>query len=485
MGSAAAPIAGEAKALTNSTPTTARGWIALLFGNDAAVDARTYLRVGIALMALKLAVEAAWFYFVDGVVATPALLLVPLMSVRANLLGGSAEQSVIAMAIWSLPFAWVGLSMSVRRAADAGLPPVLGLVFCVPVLNYALMALLATRPTRQAPSPAPTGMTDDGGARPSLVLAATRGVGVSVLVGAPVVALGAAVLGDYGAPLFLSSPFLMGAIAGWLAARDRPVGATRGAAIGALAICVAMALLLLFALEGVICLAMAAPVAIIAGAAGGSVGAAWARPLAPTTARLALLIPLFGLAAPSVPLERMVQSEVIVNAPPERVWPIVLAFPEIPADDADPWLFRAGVAMPLRARIQGVGVGAIRHCEFTTGAFVEPITAWEAPHRLAFDVTEQPSPMRELSPWKHVHAPHLVQSTLRSRRGEFRLEPRAGNRTRLIGRTWYTIAMGPEPYWALWVDAVVHDVHLRVLGHIAKVSTAGGGVAAAAAEKMP
>jgi hypothetical protein len=41
------------------------------------------------------------------------------------------------------------------------------------------------------------------------------------------------------------------------------------------------------------------------------------------------------------------------------------------------WIYGLGVAYPLRARIEGEGVGAVRHCEFTTGAFVEPITAWE------------------------------------------------------------------------------------------------------------
>ena len=48
--------------------------------------------------------------------------------------------------------------------------------------------------------------------------------------------------------------------------------------------------------------------------------------------------------------------------------------------------FKTGLAYPLRARLVGAGVGAVRHCEFTTGAFVEPITVWDAPHRLAFDV---------------------------------------------------------------------------------------------------
>ena len=44
----------------------------------------------------------------------------------------------------------------------------------------------------------------------------------------------------------------------------------------------------------------------------------------------------------------------------------------------------------MKARIEGEGVGAIRYCSFSTGDFVEPITAWEKPHRLAFDVVKNP-----------------------------------------------------------------------------------------------
>ena len=43
------------------------------------------------------------------------------------------------------------------------------------------------------------------------------------------------------------------------------------------------------------------------------------------------------------------------------------------------------------------------------------LTAWDEPRRLAFDVTSQPDPMVELTPWRHVHPPHLHDQSLRSR----------------------------------------------------------------------
>lgn len=164
---------------------------------------------------------------------------------------------------------------------------------------------------------------------------------------------------------------------------------------------------------------------------------------------------------PSPTLENMTAIE--INAPPEQVWQHVVQFSEI--TEPPEWYVQMGIASPLRARIEGSGVGAIRHCEFTTGAFVEPITVWDEPQRLTFDVSEQPEPMFELSPYRHIHPPHL-NGSFRSLRGEFRLIPLADGRTRLEGRTWYEVKIYPLAYSTIWTDALLHRIHLRVLRHI-------------------
>jgi hypothetical protein len=144
------------------------------------------------------------------------------------------------------------------------------------------------------------------------------------------------------------------------------------------------------------------------------------------------------------------------------VWPIVLAFP--PLKEPDDWMFRAGIAYPMRAEIDGRGPGAVRRCVFSTGTFVEPIEVWEEPTRLGFRVTESPPPMKEWNPWD-VHPPHL-DGYLVSRQGEFLLERLPDGRTRLVGSTWYTNRMWPTAYWYLWSDAIIHRIHERVLCHI-------------------
>lgn len=137
------------------------------------------------------------------------------------------------------------------------------------------------------------------------------------------------------------------------------------------------------------------------------------------------------------------------------------------------WLFKTGIAFPQRARIEGAGVGAMRYCEFSTGPFVEPITIWEQPQRLAFDVIKQPPAMRELSPYQFIHPPHL-DGTMRSQKGEFRLTPLPHNRTLLEGHTWYNLQMRPEAYWTIWSDWILHRIHQRVLSHVKYLSEEPG-----------
>jgi hypothetical protein len=158
-----------------------------------------------------------------------------------------------------------------------------------------------------------------------------------------------------------------------------------------------------------------------------------------------------------------VRTSIMVAAMPEQVWKNVIVFSELP--EPQEWFFRAGLAYPKRARIEGSGLGAIRYCEFSTGPFVEPIELWDEPRLLRFRVTENPAPMREWSPYAQVMPKHL-HGYLVSKRGQFRLMRLANGRTLLEGTTWYQHGLWPAEYWRWWSDAIIHRIHLRVLNHI-------------------
>jgi hypothetical protein len=255
-------------------------------------------------------------------------------------------------------------------------------------------------------------------------------------------------------------------VVGWAFNRNaiKPDGQTSGVVL--LSVTLFGGAVLLFALEGALCLAMAFPIAVIVAQLGGMIG----REIAKRGGRaIGFASSLFVLPAGSL-VERVssvaptyeVVTTVDVGAPPEAVWRRVVQFDEI--DEQPEWFFRAGIAYPIRATIAGTGVGALRRCGFSTGAFIEPITVWDAPRRLAFNVVAQPPPLRELSIYSKVYAPHL-DGYFRSSRGEFTLTPTPTG-TRLAGHTWYSVDFYPQGYWRWMSETLLHRIHRRVLDQV-------------------
>jgi hypothetical protein len=447
--------------------------LSLWFRVRAPVTRAQYIVSGLCLAVFKYTVEAGVIQALTGNWLTPLDFLNPSLTGRQAALAGGPDWLGWALFAWNLPFVWIALSLSVRRAAGAGLPPWLGLAVLVPVAGLAVMLGLCLDrhddPERWQPPAGQDLASDSPAAR-----AALPAVGAALGVGVAMLGICVYLLQSYGAALFLATPLVMGAVAGYLF--NRPVVRSQAATVGlaALVMLASALVLLVFALEGLICIAMAAPIAAPLGILGAILGRAVAQaggqqaaPLLPLVLALPLVAGAERLAGTPTP-EYCVLTTVDVDAPPEAVWPHVVAFPDLP--EPTEWFFRCGIACPVRARIEGEGVGAVRHCEFTTGDFVEPVTAWEAPGRLAFDVTSQPDPMTELSFWRHVHPPHLAEQSLRSHRGEFRLVDVGGGRTRLEGRTWYTFDMHPQVYWTLWSDLAIHTIHRRVLAHVKRLA---------------
>lgn len=166
------------------------------------------------------------------------------------------------------------------------------------------------------------------------------------------------------------------------------------------------------------------------------------------------------------PEVHQVTSYVVIDAPIERVWDIVIAFPDM--DSSPSGIFHLGISQPLKARIEGEGVGAIRYCSFSTGDFVEPITSWKKPHHLAFDVVENPPVMQVPEDVAIAH----IDGYLESKRGEFRLYEKDG-KVILQGTTWYSHTIYPRFYWKMFSDKIIQEIHLKVLNHIKKHAEEG------------
>ncbi len=377
----------------------------------------------------------------------------------------------------ALPFIWSGIVLTLRRLRAIRLPLWFVGIFFIPFVNLLFFLLLSLLPSREESRdslPAERRLQkimdriipDNpwGSAAMAILLTSLLGIGMAWF--------GTVMLRNYGWGLFVGLPFCLGLIAVLLHSYHRQRSFSECIAVSVCSVTLLAGFLLALAVEGVICLAMAAPPALGLAIFGGWIGYLIQRcfkrrhEIPPVILALMMAFPfLMGteyVSSPEPPLFT-VRTTIEIDAPVEKVWHHVVSFSELPPPHE--WFFRAGIAYPTQAKIYGRGVGARRYCVFSTGSFIEPIEKWDEPRLLKFSVTVNPPPMEEWTPYSGIHPPHL-NGFLVSRGGQFLLMPLAGDRTRLEGTTWYYHNMWPASYWQLWSDAIIHRIHRRVLNHV-------------------
>ncbi|MBX3180609.1 MAG: hypothetical protein KF886_24955 [Candidatus Hydrogenedentes bacterium] len=293
----------------------------------------------------------------------------------------------------------------------------------------------------------------------------------------------AKVLDYYGIGLFVATPFVAGLALAMVAQTPwlRPIATVCAGSLGALV--GSGALMLLTGFEGLICLLMAAPIVglfLLAGTILVLVVQLWrgkkqAASRSPGIVVLGMVLTLtLGMSAEpmlarTAPL-RSVQTRVLIDAPIEEIWGAVVEFPPITSPPEG--ILAYGIAYPVSASIEGIGVGAIRRCTFNTGDFIEPITVWAPPNQLGFDVAENAPPMEEWSPFGPIDTSHL-DGFIAVERGQFQLQEQEDGAVLLVGTTWYRQDLWPNVYWGAISDGIIHRIHQRVLEHIKAVSEQG------------
>jgi hypothetical protein len=309
--------------------------------------------------------------------------------------------------------------------------------------------------------------------------------GISVAVGIALILLVTHVFKSYGLTLFLATPCALGILAPLLYGLGAPRTFVEFLGIAILAQVALFAGVLVFAIEGIICILMASPIWMTLAVVGACIAypihwVMWRRyrfgngfPVGMLL--LLMLIPALAGAERAgetdAPLWELTSS-IDIDASPSVVWAHLVEFPDMPGPRA--WPFRVGIAYPIRAELKGRGVGATRYCVFSTGKAEEPVRVWEEGKLLDIDVISTPPPMVEWSPYPGIHPPHL-DGYLVSERARFELIPLANGRTRLVGTSWYRNRIFPAAYWRLWSDAIIREVHRAVMTSVKERSEAAAG----------
>jgi hypothetical protein len=372
--------------------------------------------------------------------------------------GGLPSATLILSFLGVLLAAWMLAALAFQRAGDAGINSWIATSAVAPVVQLAVIIVLSVLPSRATVPP----LAASGSAGASSMATALQGLAAGVALTLLAVALGALFFGTYGFGIFV------GATTGYFANRTADVGRSGTSKLVLGALLLGALALVLVALEGIVCLILAAPLAIAIAVVGGFLGRAIAvhagHPPRHALGGLALLPLVFAaetMLPPAVTFES--RSTIRIAAPPEAVWPMLL-YTDLSQEPVG-LPFRLGVAYPLHGETLGEGVGALRRGAFSTGIVREQVTQWMPNRKLAFVMLDELPAMRELSPYAHVHAPHVI-GYFRILETVFELAPMPDGGTELIERTSHELRLEPVLYWLPLARWMVHENNARVLAHI-------------------
>jgi hypothetical protein len=263
-------------------------------------------------------------------------------------------------------------------------------------------------------------------------------------------------------PSFFLLPLLVGLIAAWFYRRlSRSLAISFLDALWVSLVGIGAAAIVLR--EGVVCLVIVFPALYLLVLTGLLVGRIWFRwNYTRLQSSIFPLLSLFILTDTFVtrPERAIVTDEILIRATPDKVWPHVLAFPDIP-DRPGYWIFRLGLPYPTQTSNGGDFVGADRQCIFSDGIVIKERVAEFVPReKLTFDIVEQPT-----------HPEAYGHITLH--RGQFVLRDNGNGTTTLFGSSWYTLHVRPLWYFDLWTRDMTRNVHRRVMNHVRRLSENG------------
>ena len=226
--------------------------------------------------------------------------------------------------------------------------------------------------------------------------------------------------------------------------------------------------------EGVICIAMLTPIWLMSGEAGAYATYRLRKRAAPDQSSVFLSPAILALPLVMMPIEAAlpvpqahytVAREVVIDAPAERIWPLMEGIPDL-RDDEGRWNLTQdvlGVPRPLSAKLVGTGAGSVRLAEWERGiAFREIVTHWSPGRELRwrFDFAGSEG-------WEFTDRHLRPDSTyMRVLDGGYTLTPLADGRHRLRLQTRYAARTHVNAYASLFGQLFLGDLEVNLLAAI-------------------
>jgi uncharacterized membrane protein YhaH (DUF805 family) len=179
-------------------------------------------------------------------------------------LSSDEKRFLLTMALVAVPFIWVGVAMTVKRLRDAGVASRLVFLFFIPAVNVVFFLLLCLLPSREEQEMAAKG----GWGILETYLpnskwgSAALGAFAGAISGTVLSLFSIRLFGGYGFILFLAIPFFVGYLAAWLYCYRLPRSFGECCIVALASVFLAGVIIVGIAVEGIFCVAMAAPIVL-------------------------------------------------------------------------------------------------------------------------------------------------------------------------------------------------------------------------------
>jgi len=223
--------------------------------------------------------------------------------------------------------------------------------------------------------------------------------------------------------------------------------------------------------EGMICIIMFTPIALIASSLGGLAAGLIVRYSRSRRSKQATLVCVMCFPLLLSPFEpkflsqqesRRVENVIEIQASPATVWHNIERVPRIATSELQPsWSHSIGFPDPVEATLSAEGIGGIRRATFEGGVlFIETIDVWDSERRLGFSIRAQTDQIPKTTFDEHVTVGGEFFDVLH---GEYMLQPLPNGRTRLHLTSQSRVSTDFNWYAHLWTDAVMSDLQRRIL----------------------
>jgi hypothetical protein len=229
-----------------------------------------------------------------------------------------------------------------------------------------------------------------------------------------------------------------------------------------------LAIIVLFDVEGTICIAMALPIFLILAGIGGCIGLSARRRTEGKTraGMISFVVLLPYLTSPAeqrlqAPVEiREVQNTAHIAAAPDVVWREIKSVRAIsPHELRFRFAHFIGLPRPIEATLSSDGPGGVRIATFERGLrFSETVTAWEPGRRLSFSIRAEPAPAAALDEHVAVGGPYFDVLD-----GTYELEAASDGTTLLKLTSHQRLSTRFNFYAKWWTDFIMSDLQSAIM----------------------